>query len=286
VISSVRHDGGDTPHIAVIIPYFRASETIERALDSVLAQTLLPTEIVVVDDASGGSETTFLRDLVSGMAATHSEVRITVVDLAENSGPGAARNRGWDACSPQIEVVAFLDADDAWVPHKLARQWTALARNPHLALIGSLATSDSAKRAEPSKVELRRVSLRDQLVRNRFVTSSVTLRSAGVSERFDESMRYSEDNDLWCRILAQGQRGAVLTEPLVVAGKPPNATYGQSSSLVKMQIGQTRAIRKAWSTGDVPRSYLILAATSSVLRFQRRLLLRPWFLLRRLTSRQ
>lgn len=93
--------------VAVVIPAHNAAGTIERALRSVVGQSRAPEEIFVVDD--GSDDDTSVRAAAFAPTAT--------VLRTEHGGPSAARNVGTDAAS--AEYVAYLDADDQWVPHKL-----------------------------------------------------------------------------------------------------------------------------------------------------------------------
>ncbi len=101
--------------VSVIIPAYNSASTIIRALQSVVAQTLAPLEIIVVDDAS--TDTT--RDLVTTFASS-SSFPVRVLTQTTNSGPSAARNAGWDTAVG--DYIAFLDADDQWHPRKIELQ--------------------------------------------------------------------------------------------------------------------------------------------------------------------
>ncbi len=106
----------------VIIPAFRSEETIEAAVESVLGQTLPADEILVVDD--GSPDQTAAR-----VARFGSSVRLL---RKENGGPASARNLGIrEACNPYI---AFLDADDLWMPEKLQLQTEHMAAHPDCGL--------------------------------------------------------------------------------------------------------------------------------------------------------
>lgn len=108
-----------SPQVSVIVPVYNGAQTIKRALDSVLAQAFSSLEIIVVDDASS--------DRTVELVAQYQDDRLTTIQSAENCGAGAARNKGIAAARGRW--VAFLDADDAWKPNKLARQVELLDRS-------------------------------------------------------------------------------------------------------------------------------------------------------------
>ena len=89
--------------ISVIIPLYNKEDYISRAIDSVLRQTFKDFELIIVNDGS--------TDQGPGIARNFHDRRIRVIDQ-QNSGEGAARNRG--VAEARAELVAFLDADDEW----------------------------------------------------------------------------------------------------------------------------------------------------------------------------
>jgi glycosyltransferase involved in cell wall biosynthesis len=99
--------------ISVVIPAYNAEDEIRETLASVLAQTRPPFEIIVVDDGSSDRTAEVAR----------SSEGVTVVSQT-NAGVAAARNRGIGLASQPW--IALLDADDHWLPEKLALQWEAL----------------------------------------------------------------------------------------------------------------------------------------------------------------
>jgi glycosyltransferase involved in cell wall biosynthesis len=96
--------------VSVIIPYYRASSTIARSVRSVLAQTVRPDEILVVDDGSPDDAAQAIREFGSA---------VTLIRKA-NGGTASARNVGIE--HSRGEWIAFLDADDYWEPVRLERQ--------------------------------------------------------------------------------------------------------------------------------------------------------------------
>lgn len=117
--------------VAVVIPVFNKERHVERAIQSALAQTLVPAKILIVDDAS--------TDGSSERIAGFSEPVITVL-RRQTPGPGgyAARNLGIEAAA--AEWISFLDADDAWAPDHLESIANAIARNGDDPAIGCVFT--------------------------------------------------------------------------------------------------------------------------------------------------
>ncbi len=114
----------DTPlPVSVVIPAYDAGRFVAKAVATALAQTRPVLEVIVVDDGS--------RDDTAAVARA---AGATVISQ-RNAGPGAARNAGVRAA--RGSWIAFLDADDAWHPDKLERQWAAHERCPEARLLAT-----------------------------------------------------------------------------------------------------------------------------------------------------
>ncbi len=184
------------PLVSVVIPAYNAEDFVADAIDSVLAQSYRPVEVLVVDDGS----TDATEEVVSAYDAPVRCLR------RDNGGPAAARNTALrDA---QGDYVAFLDADDLWHPRKLEVQVPILQSRPRVALCAGLMTAFS----EPDQIEwhplpaeppVRPVSLRALVMRNLVNTSTVVARAEAVREagEFDEDIFGPEDWDMWRRIV-------------------------------------------------------------------------------------
>ena len=105
-------------NVTVGITSYNQRDYLIEAIDSVLAQSAPPDEVIIVDDASTDDSP----QVIAGYAARYPE-RVRPILLTENSGPNAARNHVLAAATS--DLLAFLDGDDRWRPEKLAR---ALAR--------------------------------------------------------------------------------------------------------------------------------------------------------------
>ena len=115
------NDGdGPAPLVSCIVPAFNSERYLSKTLDSILAQTWRPIEVIVVDDGS----TDGTADVIAHYGSQVSNIR------QANAGPSAARNRGIDAATG--EFVAFLDSDDLWHPEKLTLQMARFDARPEL----------------------------------------------------------------------------------------------------------------------------------------------------------
>lgn len=180
--------------VSVVIPTFDSGRFVTQAIDSVLAQTLPPSQIIVIDDGS--------RDDTHERLVPYAEHVLYV--RQENQGVSAARNHGIRQATS--EFVAFLDADDVWHPCKLELQMGALSRSPDLGLLGThsfdwpaVAFPDVPRSAHGP---LRFVDWQDLVVKNHLWTSSVVVRRRVLLQAgpFDTKMQGPEDRDLWLRI--------------------------------------------------------------------------------------
>ena len=188
------------PHrVSLVIAAFNAEDFIARAIRSVLCQTLVPQEIIVIDDGS--------TDGTARVAAAFGgSVRVI---RQENAGPGAARNAGIRAATG--ELVAFLDADDELLPDMVASLSAALMEHETAAVASGAYLYENVgvrRRPEPGGVLGGRTV---GLIRDFFETArhhdianvgSVMARRRIVEQvgGFREDIRFGEDLDLWARL--------------------------------------------------------------------------------------
>jgi glycosyltransferase involved in cell wall biosynthesis len=105
--------------VSAIIPVFNGAPYLAQAIHSVLAQSYAPVELIVVDDGS--------TDASGALAEGFPEVRVV---RRSHKGLAAALNDG--VCHAGGDMLAFLDADDRWLPHKLSAQVALLEKEPAL----------------------------------------------------------------------------------------------------------------------------------------------------------
>jgi glycosyltransferase involved in cell wall biosynthesis len=224
------------PAVSVVIPAYNAAAFAGRAIDSVLGQTMHDVEVIVVDDGSSD-------DTRNVLASYGNRLRVF---SQVNAGPAAARNRGLREASG--EYVAFLDADDWWLPAKLERQ-VALMRIRTDVGFCSTATRVVTQTGEPAGEWLccpTDVPLPDLLfLRSAAIsgsTSGVLARRQLVLDAggFDEALRGFEDPDLWIRLAARAAY-ACIPDPLTIVVRTPGSV---SSQLPNMRAATLASFRK------------------------------------------
>ena len=113
-------DCDDVYGVSVIIPHYNSPDLLRVAIESISSQTVAPREIIVIDDASGSQ---FELPSHCGDAIALRLIRETV-----NRGAAWCRNRGIEEATG--DLIAFLDADDRWLPNKLERCIAAFGPKP------------------------------------------------------------------------------------------------------------------------------------------------------------
>ncbi len=212
-----------TAPVAVVIPAHDAAQYLPVALDSLRQQTVVPVEVIVVDDGS-----------TDATAAVAERLGATVL-RQDQSGPGAARNRGLQRAT--AEYVAFLDADDWFALGKVERSIATLQRLGArcLATDAWLVRGDRVERCKNELRSLSEVVTQERLLRgNPIICSTVVCRRSELLEvgGFDESpdLVASEDYDLWLRLAAR-EPIAYLAEPLSFYRVHPGSLSGNARFL-------------------------------------------------------
>jgi glycosyltransferase involved in cell wall biosynthesis len=196
--------------VSVVIPTYNTLPYLKQTLESVLAQTHAPLEVLVVDDGS--------TDGTPDVAQAFGEpVRVI---RQQNRGVCRARNRGFQAS--RGEFVCFLDHDDYWYPWKLALQLQALQSHPEVAVVftdfkpwlpqnGAFADPRELGSAQAPALDIDPDLsgwIYHRLLLTCWALTSTTLIRRSAFEQvggFDEALPYAEDWDLWLRLCRQHQ---------------------------------------------------------------------------------
>ncbi len=187
--------------IDVVIPAYNAENFLATALDSVLAQTVPPHQILVVDDGS--------KDATLRVVERYGDaVRLLT---QKNAGPAVARNRG--VAASKSSFIAFLDADDSWHPTKLAQQLAAMERDPRHVLCYTGLTEEHMDGTQTIMDAAEATSILETLrLHNPGITPSCVMLRRDAYESvggFNPEADGCEDWELWVRLRQLGTFCAV-----------------------------------------------------------------------------
>jgi glycosyltransferase involved in cell wall biosynthesis len=193
----------EIPFVTVLIPAYNAAATIRRAIDSVFAQHYPSLEIVVVDDGS--------HDATSEVVAGYNRKEIRLLRLPRNHGEGGVLNKG--LMIAKGDYIAFLDADDEWLPTKLTKQIELIESNPNATMVscGCLFADHTGSFVEEfgvpppgiAKSEVWRLLLVAAFIAKPCVVARAGA-LAGVGP-FDTTIPISADQDMWIRLAMAGE---------------------------------------------------------------------------------
>ena len=247
------------PIVDVIIPAFNAAKFLPFALDSVAAQDFQDWQIILVDDGSTDNTRDIVAPYLDRFGAKMKYVR------QENRGLPAARNTA--IRSSDSEFIAILDADDIWLPCRLTESVKSFAGNREIGLsYGRVLWMDGDGNI------LHNFRVNPNIVRGNIASSiykrevdlpcpTVAFRRQCIEEvgLFDETMRATEDRDLWLRIAL---RYKVVAIPKVIAYYRTSAS-SMSRDLNRMLTAQMTFIQKHYGApgcGSIARQIAIARA--------------------------
>jgi glycosyltransferase involved in cell wall biosynthesis len=235
------------PRVSIVVPAFDAADTIGAALASVAAQTYTDWEVVVGDDCS--------TDATAELAAAAAP-GARVVRTAGRVGPAGARNAALAAAGG--ELIALLDADDAWEPTYLERMVGAFDAEQRRAPGVGIVCCDALRVDAGGRVLERHRDIigtadgitLDVLLRGNPILVSALAPLALVRELggFAPETWGSEDHDLWLRIVETGRRVVYVPEPLV---RYRVATGSVSSGPGTMAATNATTYRRALARGNL-----------------------------------
>lgn len=214
-----------SPHFSIIMPLYNKAPYVRKAVESVVGQTYTDWEMIIVDNGS--------TDGSSEIVARITDSRIRIVRLADNIGPGAARNRG--VAESTAPWICFLDADDWWETTFLEEMAGLIERHPDAGIYGTsyFIVKNGKKRIAPIGVDEGFVEGEINYCQVYAKTLCMPLTSISVciprtvfdaTGGFPTNIRLGEDFLLWVRI-ALNDKVVLLKKPLSNYNQDVNATY-------------------------------------------------------------
>ncbi|HET9602837.1 MAG TPA: glycosyltransferase family A protein [Gemmatimonadales bacterium] len=236
------------PLVSCIIPVYNGERFLAEAITSILAQTHRPLEVIVVDDGStDGTGAIVARDFAehAGDAAAGAVVRYL---RQENAGPVVARNTG--VAAARGDYLAFLDADDTWVPKRLETQLESLSEHPEAAISVCLAQNFFMPGFEPTS-DFERRHPKNQAT-PAFLSIGMVLSRAALDRvgPFDTSLDHGDGADWFLRARQLGVRDILVREVLVnrrIHGNNMSKTQAAASrdeflAIIKRSLDQRRKV--------------------------------------------
>ncbi len=214
--------------ISVVIPTYKRPELLARLLNSISQQTLLPNEVIVVDDASSMDDSYL-------SCINHFRSKIPLLHfqrLEVNSGAPHARNIG--IAQAKNEWIALVDDDDEWLPDKLAKQWEIAAHaDDSVGLIYTWTHAEGVglQPSYSSRHTTRGDARRAILTTNFIMSASVMVRKQAIEQAglFDEALPSCQDWDMWTRIFLKGFTCEVVPEVLTIYHRHGGESIGLSA---------------------------------------------------------
>lgn len=231
-------------NISVIIPHYNSGLDVKRAYESVLKQTLLPAEIIIIDDCS------LDKSILFAIADNHNYtiIDLKMIFLENNSGPSFARNIGVTLST--CDYIAFLDCDDVWHPEKLLIQYNYMVENKLNFTFHKY--SAYPEKAVTNKFLVKIIGLRSLAIRQIICTPTVMLKKE-CFKPFDENLRYCED--FLCWIMSNNSKKIYMIDMVLANGfKRQYGEAGLSANLKEMHKGFLQVCyilwrKKYWGVG-------------------------------------
>lgn len=212
--------------VSVIMPAYNVADFIEEAIQSVLQQTYVNWELLVIDDASEDATVSIITTFITR------DSRIQLFQNKTNQGAGMSRNVGIEAA--QGSYVAFLDADDLWLPKKLQTQLDFMKTNNLAMTFSSYYLIDEFGKNLDKKVVALPILTYKKLLKSNYVgnlTGIYSIKKMG--QIYSPVLRKRQDWALWLTILKQINTTKGILEPLAKYRIRENSISKNKTALLK-----------------------------------------------------
>ncbi len=219
--------------ISIIVPVYNVEKFIVETMDCVRSQTYANWELLLVDDCGPDNSARVIEEYMKNTG----DVRIRLIKQPSNMGAARARNRGLSEAKGRY--IAYLDADDLWVPEKLERELSFMQeRNAAFAFTG-YEFADEQGRGTGTVVRVPDTMNYKQALKNTTIFTTTVMFDTEKIEKslLEMPVMKSEDTALWWKVLRNGYVAYGLDENLVKYRRP-----GKSLSSNKLE-----AIRRIWN---------------------------------------
>lgn len=191
--------------VSIITPLYNAEKYIADSIESVLTQSYTDWELIVIDDDSKDNSIDIVRSF--------DDARIQLIRLQENRGAGIARNKGLEVANGRY--IAFLDADDTWVPDKLEKQISFMrTRKLPFCFSSFYLMNDKGEYLKKYRQALPEVDY-DKMLKNNYIGCLTAIYDTQILGKvYMTAHKKRQDWGLWLKILSKIQRAESIPEPL------------------------------------------------------------------------
>lgn len=217
--------------ISIIVPVYRAAAYIAETIEMVLRQTYRDWELLLIDDCSPDNSAEIIQDMIERLSGQRNgqqtmqaypkeAERIHLIRKEKNEGAARARNTGLEFAKGRY--IAFLDADDIWLPEKLEKELAFLKQRKAAFVFTAYEFGDENAHGTGKIVKVPELlTYKKALSRTVIFTSTVLFDTEKISrELIRMPVVESEDTATWWKILRSGHTAYGLNEPLVIYRRP------------------------------------------------------------------
>ncbi len=219
--------------VSIIVPVYNAGAYIEETVNSVRAQTCTCWELILVDDHSKDDTLSVIKKYL----AVIRDERIRLIAKKTNEGAAAARNTGIDAARGRY--IAFLDADDLWMPDKLEKELAFMKEKQAAFVFTAYEFGDENARGTGKVVHVpKELTYQKALSRTVIFTTTVLFDSWKTGrDLIKMPMVKSEDTATWWKVLKSGLTAYGLDEVLAIYRRPA----------ASLSSNKLEAVRRIWN---------------------------------------
>ena len=208
------------------MPVYNGEEYISETIDSVLKQTFVDFELIIINDASN--------DRSKEIISSYEDKRIVLIENSKNTGQINSVNKGIKLS--KTNFIARVDQDDLFISNKLETQYDFLNKNPDIAVVGTWAFIINSNGNQIRKLSI--PSKNNQMINillnsNPLFHPSVLMRKEVILKMGLYSLKYqfTEDYNLWCKIATSGYKLANIPKFLIKYREHPNQSSSKNQTV-------------------------------------------------------
>jgi len=224
------------PRVSVIMPAYNAEKTIKSAVDSVLGQTFLDLELIVVNDCS--------KDKTDEILKEYEKKDKRVKYYINEQNKGVSKTRNFAISKAEGEWIAFLDSDDMWRSDKLSKQIELLENNPDACIsytASSFIFEDGRESGYIMEAE-EKTSYKTLLRKNLLSCSSIVIKADIMKNIKMPNDAMHEDYYVWLTVLKEHDFAYGINEPLLIYRLSTNSKSSSRIKSAKMLFNSYTAV--------------------------------------------